>query len=297
MKQVTVRIIGGLGNQLHCYAFGRSIANKRNARLKLDIKSGYWNDPYNRIYLLNMFPNFKEEILKVPKSLLGRLSFRVLIKIAQKISPVVPLKWRILIQEKAPIQYKREIHEAIFCFSTYFIGYWASYLYYSGIEDQLRNELKPPKPDHPAALELLREIETSRSCSIHFRTYEEEIGVTHPWLFGYYKKAVETIIEKYPETTFYIFSDNLETAKQQLSSLNIKAVYVNIPEAKGNLQSLIDFYLMYACSDAIIGNSTFSWWAAWLSDSADKTIISPYGISPWGKDWVPENWTAINCIS
>jgi hypothetical protein len=296
MNNCTIRIIGGLGNQINCYAFGRAIAIKNNARLKLDIKSGYWNDPFGREYLLNMFPGLKGEILKIPESIIGRFSFQVLIKIGQHISLLFPLKWRIVVQEKAPFCYKREVHKAEFYFSTYFIGYWASYLYYSGIEDQLRNELKPQKPDHPTALDLLRTIEAGRSCSIHFRTYEEERGITHSSLYEYYKKAVETIIAKHPEITFYVFSDNPKTARERLSYLKIKTVYIDIPEARGNIQSLIDFYLMYACSDAIIGDSTFSWWAAWLSDSADKNIIAPVGLSPWGKDWVPENWTSINCI-
>ncbi len=65
-----------------------------------------------------------------------------------------------------------------------------------------------------------------------------------------------------------------------------KIIYVNLSVAQGNQQSLADFYLMYVCDHAIISNSTFSWWAAWLSDREERTIVAPGDVSPWGNDWL-----------
>ena len=36
-----------------------------------------------------------------------------------------------------------------------------------------------------------------------------------------------------------------------------------------------DFFLMTLCNNFIIANSTFSWWAAWLSKSENKKIVAP----------------------
>ena len=37
----------------------------------------------------------------------------------------------------------------------------------------------------------------------------------------------------------------------------------------------VDMSLMAACRDAIIANSSFSWWGAWLNPHLGKHIIAP----------------------
>jgi hypothetical protein len=58
---------------------------------------------------------------------------------------------------------------------------------------------------------------------------------------------------------------------------------------------LDEFMLMTLCDDFIIPNSTFSWWAAWLSKAENKTVICP---SKWLKHIdkqsnVPNDWIKI----
>ena len=62
---------------------------------------------------------------------------------------------------------------------------------------------------------------------------------------------------------------------------------------------VLDLYLMSKITNNIIANSSFSWWAAWLNENKDKTVISP---KEWfgprnqhlnRRDTTPEGWVII----
>ena len=211
-----------------------------------------------------------------------------------QLSKRLPLKFRMVICEELPRHYQKDVHNTRYYFSPHFIGYWATYLYYTDIVAELRQELSPPKPDSPTVLAMLSKITSAKSCSIHWRSYQEESGGSHPSMVVYYEKAINYMIERYSDVIFFVFSDLPALARIELSTLSTNVLFVDIPESSGNKQSLNDFYLMFSCEHAIIGDSTFSWWAAWLSDHADKTIIAPRGLSPWGDQWIPPQWISMD---
>lgn len=82
----------------------------------------------------------------------------------------------------------------------------------------------------------------------------------HPILpFEYYINALSLM----PENPIIVFSEDPDKAKEYLG---LEAMYIcNDPELDMNIMSKCDYH--------IIGNSTFSWWGAWLSDS--KKIVAP----------------------
>ena len=294
MRKVTVRLVGGLGNQLCCYAFGRAIAEQNRAVLEVDCESGYWSDPLQRQYLLDDFPSLRVNKKRLPTGNLGRRLFKLRLKIGASASRALPLPLRFVVMEGRRKQYQEGIHRTLYRTQPYFVGYWASYRYYQDIAGQLRAELVPPRPRAPAVLCMLDNIRSSVSCGIHWRAYTEAVGESHASLIGYCRAAVSLIEQRHPGTRFFVFSDNHAAARSELGGLGGQMVFVELKEAVGNLQSLNDFYLMYSCNHAIIADSTFSWWAAWLSDKETKTIIAPSGLSPWGMDWLPPHWLAVS---
>ena len=58
--------------------------------------------------------------------------------------------------------------------------------------------------------------------------------------------------------------------------------------------------MMTQCSDFIIGNSTYSWWGAWLCNNPDKIVIYPdkwFGPNNQNnstKDLFPKEWRLIH---
>lgn len=295
MKSITVRVQGGLGNQMHCYAFGRALAVRNRAELILDCEAGYWNDPFGREFMLEMFQETRKHY--VPQTVIPvgrRRLFSILLKLKLTVSRMLPISRKLALSETPPFCFKKEIIGTSFVSNPYVLGYWASPRYYEGIENALRRELAPPEPDIPAVHEVLARIRSVRSCFIHWRSYNEDKSSQAGCMRGYYNSAVSLMARKFDDIVFFVFSDDIPGAREQIDGNGHHFVFVDLAETKGNMQSLADFYLMYKCDHAIIGNSTFSWWAAWLAEQKNKVVIAPDGVSPWNGDWVPSEWFLIN---
>jgi len=122
------------------------------------------------------------------------------------------------------------------------------------------------------------EYQANDKCAIHVRLGDYDDNY-HPRLkMDYYSKAMAMMPEG---TTFVVFSDEVDKAKEMFPE-----TYNNVPvqfsvsdssthdEWKQN-SYMDDFKFMKACKHFIIGNSTYSWWAAWLSNQPGKQVIAP----------------------
>lgn len=87
----------------------------------------------------------------------------------------------------------------------------------------------------------------------------------------YYRAAIRTMAGQVEKPCFYIFSDDIAWAKDQLK-LDFPCQSV---EHNTGAESYNDMRLMSRCRHHIIANSSFSWWGAWLSDYPSKIVIAP----------------------
>ena len=97
----------------------------------------------------------------------------------------------------------------------------------------------------------------------------------------YYQQAAQCFTDPH----FFLFSDDT-------------AYSLPIPHVRVSCLPHEDLWLMSLCNNAIIANSSFSWWGAWLG--ADKTggrVIAPRQWFRTGnedaRDIVPSRWTQI----
>jgi Glycosyl transferase family 11 len=111
--------------------------------------------------------------------------------------------------------------------------------------------------------------------------------------FGsYYHPAMTYIRERVSNPKFFVFSEDFDWA-----SANFRASDTVVVKPGQEAQ---DIFLMSLCSHAIIANSSFSWWAAYLGDqngNSDRIVIAP---REWFKDphasyqdLVPERWVRL----
>jgi hypothetical protein len=148
-------------------------------------------------------------------------------------------------------------------------------------------------------LRVLEQIDgASVSVSLHVRrgdyTLAAEGNIALP--LDYYRRAIDLIRERFSDPTFFIFSDDLEFARQNLPT-DIRRIFV---EGNDDFSSHEDLRLMAACQHHIIANSSFSWWGAWLNPREDKIVIAPrhWHLSPdlIYTDLLPPTWHAIDSL-
>jgi hypothetical protein len=173
------------------------------------------------------------------------------------------------------------------------VGYWQAYLLVEEIADELRVDLTFKEPPQGKNLALLQQISRSRNpVSLHIRrgdsTLPTEGKVVLP--IEYYSHAVSIMKERLVDPVFFVFSDDLTFAKENLPRNN-RMVFVEHNDTSAAYE---DLRLMSSCHYHIIANSTFSWWGAWLNPRSDKVVIAPrhwfLGADNYYPNLFPQDW-------
>lgn len=284
---IIVKLKGGLGNQMFQYAFGRFLSIKNKDITKFDTIGLEKNSQETyRKYSLGVFKisgslASEDEIKKI------KYPFGILSKGFRFVNAKVFRNFNISFNPKL-LNLKNDI---------YLDGYFQSEEYFKTIRNILLDELVLNSELSPSALKFNEQIINSKnSVSLHVRrgdyVADRKINSIHGTCnLDYYNNAISLITEKIESPTFYIFSDDIEWVKENLSVNN--AIFVSNREIK-DYEELI---LMSKCKHNIIANSSFSWWGAWLNQNPNKIIIAP-------KQWtiketsdklgiIPKSWTQI----
>ena len=156
-------------------------------------------------------------------------------------------------------------------------GYFEDYknFYEGSLRDAILQELKPKQELRPEYLEFLNKIKNCNSVCISLRSWKEVKDDSSTFNSRmicskqYYEEAIKIIKEKFSDAVLFIFSDDIEWAKQTLGSID------NVYFESGDNTIEEKIILMSACKHFVIANSSFSWWVQYLSTNINKTIISP----------------------
>lgn len=151
-------------------------------------------------------------------------------------------------------------------------GYFQSEKYFENIKDKIKNEYFKPSADIVKSLEekWTNKYNFSNSISIHVRMAGDRKNDNYfPFCPDeYYINAVTKILTLDSNVeNIFCFSDNIEWCKENMSSDDIIFIEEN--------SAVEDMFLMSYCKHNIIGNSSFSWWAAYLNINSDKIVIVP----------------------
>ncbi len=295
---IIVRLLGGLGNQLFQYAFGRQLAVVHNKVLKLDLN--FYQLPQSkwavRTYDLNHFkiqfqPATAQELAPFQKYLKQNFFSKIL----RRLNFLGQQSWRPYYFEPLGknFTFNPRLFTARLPSIVYFDGYWQSEKYFINIEDIIRNEFEFIESPDAHNQALLEEIESCNSVAVHIRHGDNatKIAAHHGVLpIGYYNSAIKQILDQVPDPNFYVFSDDPVWAKENLKTDSP----VNFVEHNGEARHHEDLRLMSRCKHHIIGNSTFSWWGAWLGKKPGQLVYAPKRYHMQSNidmaDYYPKSW-------
>jgi hypothetical protein len=265
---IITRLIGGLGNQLFQYAAARAMALKAGASVKLDL-SEFDTDILRRYelgsYAIAAVPASSDDLAAIttpaPTGLVSNLKVRL---------------------RGAKQSHYREAH---FHFDPnvmrqrlplYMDGYWQSERYFRDVADTIRRDLTPRDPLEPENAAIAAQINRTNAVSLHVRRGDYVTNAVTNAYHGvcsidYYRAAVAYITTHAPDPYFFVFSDDLAWARENLV-IGHPTTFV---EANPPDRGFRDMQLMSMCRHHVIANSSFSWWGAWLNPSNDKIIVAP----------------------
>lgn len=159
------------------------------------------------------------------------------------------------------------------CRNKFVSGAFEDPRYFNEYRELLLHELLPDRTVSEKNRELFRHIVEDESVCVSIRR-GDFFDSKHKSLHAvcdknYFEKSIETVCRKLRNPKFVFFSDDIQWVKE-----NIKIQEKCLFET-GNDDAWEKLKLMSACKHFILSNSTFSWWAQWLSLNDDKIVIAP----------------------
>ena len=284
---IIIQMMGGLGNQMFQYALYCQLKSM-GKDVKVDDEAGFKEDRQRDPALVHFGIVYEkatpEEIMKMRDSSLA-FTARVRRKLFGR-------------HNHSYFEESKLFMPKIFDWDDIYLeGYWQSEKYFPDVKEQLRTEFGIDRLTNckeaghglsAQAESYLTRIEEANSVSIHVRRGDYLLPENQT-LFGnictdyYYKSAMNAITDKYPDCTFYLFSNDTDSdwtqgwVKEHSNGKN-EIIPIQVPEAK-DYEALM---LMSKCKHNILANSSFSWWASYLNDNLDKTVIAP---EKWLNGW------------
>ena len=282
---VIIKLMGGLGNQFFTYSFAYAKAKELNTNMIID-KQIYHTHYLLRKCEITLFDiDYEESVIKrsFGHGLLQRKIYNLLHAF------LLRFKYKVIVISED----NYNCDDITDCNKNYFFsGYWQNYRYFENYKSDLRRQFRL-KHERDELQGLIKIAQEEKIIALHVRRGDYVTFKGGKCLNPqYYYKAIEIVRGiNGIKSSIWVFTDDVEYAKNTFGGIeNIQYV-----DELGELSDVEQFQLMRNCNSFIIGNSTFSWWAAYLADSDNKIVVAPE-VDMWKRDFYPSEWTVIDAI-
>ena len=275
---IICRLHGRLGNQMFQYAAARALAALLDVPVALDSREAVARGEgvLTRVFDLPLDP---APALPPPRGTLGYLVWRYL-----GLSP--------RIRRERQLGYNADLAQVTA--PAYLHGYWQSERYFADVADLIRGDFTFPALSDPQNRDMAARIAGTQAIALHVRRGDYlSLGAHAVCDESYYLAALDQLRAGLDQPVVYVFSDDPDWAKTHLP-LPCEKVVVDF---NGPERDFEDMRLMSLCRHNIIGNSSFSWWAAWLNANPAKRVAGP---ARWfgdprmqNPDILPPDWITV----
>lgn len=299
---VVVQLRGGLGNQLFQYAAGYALSARHRADLLLDrsllppvtvSRNGISRWPEQ----ISSFEHSGAFIGQPGGTSFAKRAIRYRAQVERSIgdsrySRVLGARVYAREQREDPTVFARAAARArinAYCTSSQF---------FAGQEDVVAGQVRSIREPGSWFLDESQHLAATGAIALHVRwgdylNLREVYGITPA---DYYRRGVE-LIERQTGggRPVWLFSDDPIGAAEYLADAVELSHVVVSPESSTPLENM----LLLSQATALVGaNSTFSWWAAFLSDAPPGSIVFPRPLfgpagPPEPKDWLQPDWVQI----
>ncbi len=292
---VVVGLRGGLGNQLFQYASGYGIATRVGAELFFDgarlrdaehwlpglLGPHYRSASREQLLRLGVFHGSD----RLPDNI-GRSVLRHAVDAGRRMrhmtARTMPLDHRA--------EYTAHFDEQILSMDlpTQLLGWFQSERHFSHVADEVVQRLRLPQvtlPRHPKSPPIV---------ALSFRRGDYvRMGWQLP--FSYYERALTLMTSEISDATFLVFGDDPEFVRLATDWVSRFGPATNAYDlSDGVLEHLV---LASECDHAVIANSSFAWWGAWLGDrragDGPRLVIAPEDYRWFDPDILPSNWVSV----
>ena len=262
---------GRLGNQMFQYSFAYAVSRKLNTR--------FFIHNHSTLHYFDLFENFKKENLRNTLYFALRNIFRksrIVFSLSDLKKPIAFLfnravnknirVWNNTIDPNNFLLQKIENN-------VLYDGYFQSEDYFKEFKEDIKKLFEIRPQYQKSFLDKKKHLFDKKCIVIHLRrtdyvNYGDEIlgGTDMTLPIAYYKKCLSLIKDTNQYNVIFV-SDDMEFVKKEFGSGG------NYFYESNNV--ITDFQLLLNADILIISNSSFSWWAAWLNNKANKLIYAP----------------------
>lgn len=293
---------GGLGNQMFEYAFARSLQLQMNqSKIVLNtfhvVKYENNKEALHNLQLVNNVEvcNFiKKNVYKYTE----KIKRRYLVKKYNYSWNDKDLFYKL---SRSGVFYNLNVYtldryQQPVSRNIYIYGVYQNPYYWWKYKDIIKQELKVKTEPTKINKQMIEKIKNCNAVCVHVRRGDyvtnprwDDLNICNE---KYYLDAMDCMTKQVSNCRFFVFSNTHEDILWIQQNYNFKQY--NVEYIDLNNPDYEELRLMYSCKHFIIANSTFSWWAQFLSDSKEKKVCAPKywtrgGVDCskefYGKDW------------